>query len=102
MRHSVSFLTIAFLAACQPQPKVATPEAAIGIGWKVCDDFWGKFVRKVGRKSEPFQPEMWRARLDGDHWHVWMGSGTVETIQVDVPLDGRPLDPETACRIIFP
>jgi hypothetical protein len=84
--------------ACSSGPAVRTPEQAIAIGWKACDDSWGKTLRQNGQTFQ-FRPEIRHARLVGDHWRVWSGSDEANPgMHVDVPTDGRRPDGETECH----
>ena len=93
----IGVLGITAVAACATPPVVKTPEHAIAIGGKACSDA----AKEIGRAVE-FRPEMWRARLDGDHWKVWYGPEerlTGEYIYVSV--DGRPPDGRSECELVF-
>jgi hypothetical protein len=84
------------LAACATSPVVKTPEQAIAIGWKACDGSWGQLSRQNGLIFK-FRPEMWHARLTGDHWKVWAGDEGNPGMHIDVRTDGRPPDGATEC-----
>ncbi len=96
----ITISAVLVIPACATSPVVKTPEQAIAIGWKACDDSWGQLARQNGQIVK-FQPEMWHARLTGDHWKVWAGDEASPGMHIDVRTDGRPPDGETECYNTF-
>lgn len=90
--RTLGLLGLATVAACATPAVVKTPEQAIAIGGNACSD-----VAKV-----EFRPDMWRARLDGDHWKVWYGPDERRTGNyIYVAVDGRPPDGPNQCELVF-
>jgi hypothetical protein len=95
----ILFLALVVGVACV-SASVKTPEQAIAIGWKACDESWGKQARQNGQTFE-FRPETWHARLINDHWKVWSGDEASPGMHLDVRADGRPPDGAKECDLTF-
>ena len=90
------------LAACWPAAAnahtVGTAEEAISIGVKACDASVGANFRRQGMKWQA-HPELWHARLAGDHWEVWdVNDGHAPSTTIEVAREGDP-PKTTACTI---
>jgi hypothetical protein len=92
-----AFLALLVSVACV-SASVTTPEQAIAIRWKACDDSWGQQARQNGQTFE-FHPEAWYARLIGDHWRVWSGNEASPGMHIDIRVDGQPPNGTKECDL---
>jgi hypothetical protein len=79
---------------------VDTPKQALAIGMKVCDQSWGVYKRSQGQPWK-LNPKQWNAKLDGDHWLVWMGDEQKPSMHIRVAHDGTPPNVRTDCILTF-
>jgi hypothetical protein len=100
---SLSLLSIlssgVLFSACATFRGDVDRDHAIRAAADACYLSWGKHSESLGIA---WGHHDWRARLEGDHWAVWEGSAASPDLSVDVPLDGRLLDPDRACRAPTP
>lgn len=100
MCRFLSFLLLVPLVACQSQPRITTADAAKKAAWQICDGDWGELLRSNGGDVLPFDPKNWHAKLDGDHWHVWVGPENAQGTWVDVPVDGHHPPAGRGCKVL--
>ncbi len=96
---SRSILFACFLAACAHSPMV-DKKSAIALAYRACDEGWGRLARRMGQPFLLRRSDL-QAKLEGDHWHVWVGKEDLPGIQVDVPLRSSRLDPRHSCRSLI-
>ncbi|HEY1709889.1 MAG TPA: hypothetical protein VGG10_16590 [Rhizomicrobium sp.] len=89
MKLVVPAVLLLALSGCVYQP-VITETAAIAKGKRACAE-----EDKEMPKAE------WRARLEGDHWHVWQGNEGGNGPIIDVPRDGQPVTGYHDCKFII-
>jgi hypothetical protein len=100
MARTIGVLGIAVLAACASTPVIKTPEQAIELGMKACDDAFGKW-RQDDFLSRPYDPDLWSAKLAGDFWTVSYGPNDAGMgVTIKVHRDGQSPDPKLDCEFI--
>lgn len=95
---SIVFATVASLSLSGCMHPVSTSEQAIAVADKACDDSWGRYARS---NNVPWHVDRsrWEARVEDDHWRVWIGDENKPELSVNVPRDGHPLDANEACDL---